>query len=156
MMMARLATMLAPSTEYVPLMVNAMNSLASAFCILFMFWTVTHLGRRIYSAQGRELTDANMWTVLGAGAVGALAYTFTDTFWFSAYEGEVYALSSMFTAPRGVAHAQMGRPGRRTPRDEVADPDRLPHGTLDRHSHPQSADRSGTGLPSTISANTRP
>ena len=47
---------------------------------------------------------------------------------------------------RGVAHAQMGRPGRRTPRDEVADPDRLPHGTLDRHSHPQSADRSGTGL----------
>ena len=98
MMMARLATMLAPSTEYVPLMVNAMNSLASAFCILFMFWTVTHLGRRIYSAQGRELTDANMWTVLGAGAVGALAYTFTDTFWFSAYEGEVYALSSMFTA----------------------------------------------------------
>ena len=50
MMMARLATMLAPSTEYVPLMVNAMNSLASAFCILFMFWTVTHLGRRIYSA----------------------------------------------------------------------------------------------------------
>ena len=98
MMMARLATMLAPSTEYVPLMVNAMNSLASAFCILFMFWTVTHLGRRIYSAQGRELTDANMWTVLGAGAVGALAYTFTDTFWFSAIEGEVYALSSMFTA----------------------------------------------------------
>ena len=51
MMMARLATMLAPSTEYVPLMVNAMNSLASAFCILFMFWTVTHLGRRIYSAR---------------------------------------------------------------------------------------------------------
>ena len=89
MMMARLATMLAPSTEYVPLMVNAMNSLASAFCILFMFWTVTHLGRRIYSAQGRELTDANMWTVLGAGAVGALAYTFPATFWFAAYEGAV-------------------------------------------------------------------
>ena len=99
MMLARLATLFAfGNPDYVGIAVNAKNSLASAFCILFMFWTVTHLGRRIYSAQGRELTDANMWTVLGAGAVGALAYTFTDTFWFSAVEGEVYALSSMFTA----------------------------------------------------------
>jgi len=98
MMMARLASMLAPSTDYVPLAVNIMNCLASAFCILFMFWTITHLARRIYTAQGRELTEAGSWTVLGAGAVGALAYTFTDTFWFSAVEGEVYALSSMFTA----------------------------------------------------------
>lgn len=97
MLLARLATLLAPSTHYVPHMVNAMNCLASAFCILFLFWTITHLGRRLY-ARGRELNEGEKWGVLGAGVVGALAYTFTDTFWFSAVEGEVYALSSMFTA----------------------------------------------------------
>ena len=57
-----------------------------------------HLARRILTRQGAELTKANIVAVLGTGAVGALAYTFTDTFWFSAVEGEVYALSSMFTA----------------------------------------------------------
>ena len=98
MLLARLATILAPSTYYVPHMVNAMNCLASAFCILFLFWTITHLARRILTRQGAELTKANIVAVLGTGAVGALAYTFTDTFWFSAIEGEVYALSSMFTA----------------------------------------------------------
>ena len=98
MLLARLATILAPSTYYVPHMVNAMNCLASAFCILFLFWTITHLARRILTRQGAELTKANIVAVLGTGAVGALAYTFTDTFWFSAVEGEVYALSSMFTA----------------------------------------------------------
>ena len=97
MLLARLATMLAPSTHYVPHMVNGLNCLASAFTILFLFWTITHLGRRLY-ARGRALTDTEKWAVLGAGAIGALAYTFTDTFWFSAVEGEVYALSSMFTA----------------------------------------------------------
>ena len=98
MMLARIASMLAPSPHYVPHMVNAMNCLASAFCILFLFWTITHLARRLLERGGRELTAADTWGILGAGAVGALAYTFTDTFWFSAVEGEVYALSSMFTA----------------------------------------------------------
>ncbi|MCH5330318.1 MAG: DUF2723 domain-containing protein [Alistipes sp.] len=98
MMLARLATLLAPSTEYVPVMVNAMNGIFSALCILFMFWTITHLGRRLCIRNRGELSTADGIAVLGAGAVGALAYTFTDTFWFSAYEGEVYALSSMFTA----------------------------------------------------------
>lgn len=98
MLLARIATMFAPSTHYVPHMVNAMNGLASAFCILFLFWTITHLARRIFTRGGEELTRANALTALGAGVVGALAYTFTDTFWFSAVEGEVYALSSMFTA----------------------------------------------------------
>ena len=98
MMLARLATLLAPSTHYVPHMVNAMNCLASAFCVLFLFWTITHLARRLIERNGHELTPANVWGILGAGAVGALAYTFTDTFWFSAVEGEVYSLSSMFTA----------------------------------------------------------
>lgn len=98
MLLARIATMFAPSTHYVPHMVNAMNCLSSAFCILFLFWTITHLARRMLTAGGREFSDANKIAVLGAGAIGALAYTFTDTFWFSAVEGEVYAQSSMFTA----------------------------------------------------------
>ena len=99
MMLARLATLFAMGNpDYVGVAVNAMNSLASAFCILFLFWTITHLARRLVTRDGRELTVASTWAVLGAGLVGALAYTFTDTFWFSAIEGEVYALSSMFTA----------------------------------------------------------
>ena len=98
MLLARIATLFAPSTHYVPHMVNAMNCVSSAFCILFLFWTITHIARRMLTAGGREFTDAHKIAALGAGAIGALAYTFTDTFWFSAVEGEVYAQSSMFTA----------------------------------------------------------
>jgi hypothetical protein len=99
MLLARLATMLAPSTHYVPHMVNAMNCICSAFCILFLFWTITHLARRITSrGDDEDMSLQRMILVLGAGAVGALSYAYTDTFWFSAVEGEVYALSSMFTA----------------------------------------------------------
>ena len=99
MMLARLATLFAfGNPDYVGMAVNAMNSLASAFCILFLFWTITHLARRMATRNGAELTRPTIVAILGAGAVGALAYTFTDTFWFSAIEGEVYALSSMFTA----------------------------------------------------------
>ena len=98
MLLARIATLLAPTPYYVPHMVNAMNAIASAFCILFLFWTITHIARRLFTRSGAALTQAKSYAILGAGAVGALAYTFTDTFWFSAVEGEVYALSSMFTA----------------------------------------------------------
>ena len=99
MMLARLATLFAfGNPDYVGIAVNAMNSMASAFCILFLFWTITHLARRIVTRRGEELSTGNIVAILGSGAVGALAYTFTDTFWFSAVEGEVYALSSMFTA----------------------------------------------------------
>ena len=98
MLLARIATMLAPSPHYVPHMVNGMNALASALCILFLFWTITHIARRLITRGNKPLTTGNAIAVLGAGAIGALAYTFTDTFWFSAVEGEVYALSSMFTA----------------------------------------------------------
>ncbi len=98
MMLARLASLLAPSPEYVPMMINGLNALASGFCILFLFWTITHLARRIMSREGEQMSRSRMILVLGAGAIGALAYAYTDTFWFSAVEGEVYALSSMFTA----------------------------------------------------------
>lgn len=99
MMIARIFTMFAGgNVSLVPIMVNAMSGLASAFTILFLFWTITHLARRIYGKQEGELSKTQTWTAMGAGLVGAMAYTFTDTFWFSAVEGEVYAMSSMFTA----------------------------------------------------------
>lgn len=82
--------------------VNIMNALASGFTILFLFWTITHFARRIVlgwnTTDTRILTNTQIVAVMGAGAVGALAYTFSDSFWYSAVEGEVYALSSFFTA----------------------------------------------------------
>ena len=98
MILARIATIFAPSPHYVPHMVNGMNCIASAFCILFLFWTITHIARRLFTSNGQPLSQNNQIAAIGAGVIGALAYTFTDTFWFSAVEGEVYALSSMFTA----------------------------------------------------------
>lgn len=82
--------------------VNVMNAFASGFTILFLFWTITHFARRIvlgWNITGdRTLTSNQVVAIMGAGAVGALAYTFCDSFWYSAVEGEVYALSSFFTA----------------------------------------------------------
>ena len=76
-----------------------MSAFASGFTILFLFWTITHLSRKIVTKGGiSKLEGGNLFIVLGSGLVGALAYTFTDSFWFSAVEGEVYALSSFFTA----------------------------------------------------------
>lgn len=98
MIIARFFTMFAPSPQYAAMAVNIMSALASAFTILFLFWSITHLGRRMLGKHSGELNVSQSWTVLGAGIIGALAYTFTDTFWFSAVEAEVYALSSLFTA----------------------------------------------------------
>ncbi len=97
MMISRFFTIFA-GPEKAAVMVNAMSCLSSAFCIMFLFWSITHLGRRLYRRRPEELTRVQSWTVLGAGLIGSLAYMFTDTFWFSAVEGEVYALSSLFTA----------------------------------------------------------
>lgn len=78
-------------------MINIMSALASAFTILFLFWTITALAKKIvFKSEDIKLNE--MITVLGAGFVGAMAYTFSDSFWFSAVEGEVYATSSLFTA----------------------------------------------------------
>ncbi len=78
--------------------VNFMSALASAGTILFLFWSVTHFARKMFVNTGEQLTASQTFTTMAAGAVGALAYTFSDSFWFSAVEGEVYALSSFFTA----------------------------------------------------------
>ena len=98
LMLNRLFTMLAPDPTWVPWMVNASSAIASAFTILFLFWTITALCLRILSRNDEELTTGKMIGIIGSGLVGALAYTWSDSFWFSAVEGEVYALSSFFTA----------------------------------------------------------
>lgn len=82
----------------VAICVNIMSALLSALCILFLFWTITHLARKLITPDGNVTTTAQLITIMGCGLVGSLAYTWSDTFWFSAVEGEVYAYSSMFTA----------------------------------------------------------
>ncbi|MDQ2752180.1 MAG: DUF2723 domain-containing protein, partial [Bacteroidota bacterium] len=78
---------------------NNMSALASGFTILFLFWSITHFARRIVQKGSEaDLTTGQIFSIMGAGIVGALAYTFTDSFWYSAVEGEVYAMSSLFTA----------------------------------------------------------
>ena len=79
--------------------VNIMSALASGFTILFLFWTITHFARKIVNVKTTDaLTTSQIWLIMGAGVVGSLAYTFSDSFWYSAVEGEVYAMSSFFTA----------------------------------------------------------
>jgi len=79
--------------------INFMSVLASAFTILFLFWSVTLFGRKLMGIKkDADITDSQLWTLMGAGLVGALTYTFSDSFWFSAVEAEVYGMSSFFTA----------------------------------------------------------
>ena len=78
--------------------INSMSALASGFTILFLFWTITHFARKIVQKDGQPLDNGKIIAIMAAGIVGALAYTFSDSFWYSAVEGEVYALSSFFTA----------------------------------------------------------
>ncbi len=82
----------------VAMMVNSLSALASAFTILFLFWSITYFAQKIVRKNESDYTTFDLIAILGSGAVGALAYTFSDTFWFSAVEGEVYAMSSFFTA----------------------------------------------------------
>ncbi len=78
--------------------VNSMSAIVSGLTILFLFWTITHFARKLVQKNNEPLNRQSIFTIISAGAIGALAYTFSDSFWFSAVEGEVYALSSFFTA----------------------------------------------------------
>ncbi|WP_299179434.1 DUF2723 domain-containing protein [uncultured Chryseobacterium sp.] len=84
--------------ENYSIVINAMSALFSAFTILFLFWTITHLVRRLLNKDFEEITKHQEISILFAGVIGALCFTFSDTFWFSAVEGEVYSMASMFIA----------------------------------------------------------
>ena len=98
MLVANLFSQFASDASEVAKMVNYMSALMSAACILFLFWTITHLVRKLVVKDEGNIGTAQTVAIMGSGLVGALAYTFSDTFWFSAVEGEVYAFSSLFTA----------------------------------------------------------
>ena len=98
MLTANLFTQFASDPSKVAIMVNGMSALFSGLTILFLFWSITHMARKIIGDEGTEISLGQLITIMGSGVVGALAYTFSDTFWFSAVEGEVYAYSSLFTA----------------------------------------------------------
>ena len=140
MMISRLFAIFAPSPAHVAMMINSMSALASAATILFLFWSITHLARRSYHKSEEELTLPQITAIMGAGLVGSIAYTFTDTFWFSAVEGEVYALSSMFTALVFWAILKWENVADEPHAEPLADPDRLPHGARDRRTPAQPAD----------------
>ncbi len=96
MIVGRVITMFG-GPESAAKLINAMSALASAFTIMFLFWTITHLAKKLIVVKN-EISLGQTIAVIASGFVGALAYTFSDTFWFSAVEGEVYAFSSLLTA----------------------------------------------------------
>ena len=98
MLTANLFSHFVSDPSMVARMVNTMSALLSATTILFLFWTITHLTRKLVLNNWSELTTSRLIAIEASGMVGALIYTWSDTFWFSAVEGEVYAYSSAFTA----------------------------------------------------------
>ena len=98
MLTANLFSQFASDATTVAKMVNYMSALMSGACILFLFWSITHLVRKLIIKDENNITTGQLITIMGSGLVGALVYTLSDTFWFSAVEGEVYAYSSLFTA----------------------------------------------------------
>lgn len=98
MLLGNFFTHFASDATQVAKMVNTMSALLSAVCILFLFWTITNLARKLIISDWKEMTTSKLIAIEASGMVGALIYTFSDTFWFSAVEGEVYAFSSAFTA----------------------------------------------------------
>ena len=98
MLTGKFFSLFASGPEQVAYWINVMSATLSAFCILFLFWSITHLARKLICTDGVVNSVAQTITIIACGVAGALAYTWSDTFWFSAVEGEVYAYSSMFTA----------------------------------------------------------
>jgi hypothetical protein len=97
LMVGRIATLFAGGdTSKAALMINILSAICSAFAIMFLFWTITHLVRRVFT-RNIELESKHIPAIIGSGLLGAMAYTFSDTFWFSAVEGELYAVSSLVT-----------------------------------------------------------
>jgi hypothetical protein len=97
MLLGRLFTFFT-SPENVAVWINRMSGMSSSATILFMFWSITLLAKKMAFKSSRTLSNGQIIAILGSGFVGSMAYTFTDSFWFSAVEGEVYAMSSLFTA----------------------------------------------------------
>ena len=97
MLLGRIFSAFVPVSA-VPIALNLLSAFSSSFTILFLFWTINHFGYKLAIRNDGELNTGKVIAIMASGAVGALAYTFSDSFWFSAVEGEVYALSSLFTA----------------------------------------------------------
>lgn len=98
LMMGRVATLFAGGdTTRVAVMVNGLSAICSGFAIMFLFWTITHLVRKVF-VNGNGLESKHVPAIIASGVLGALAFTFSDTFWFSAVEGELYSLSSLIIA----------------------------------------------------------
>jgi hypothetical protein len=97
-MIGKVFSLLASNEKQVAFWVNMSSAITSAATILFLFWTITALTRKVLVKGNEEVSATALITIMGSGLVGALAYTFSDTFWFSAVEAEVYALSSLCTA----------------------------------------------------------
>ncbi len=98
MIISRLFAIFAPSASKQALMINYMSGICSGATILFLCWTITFFAKRLLVKRGEEPTESQKWTIVLSGFIGALAYAFSDTFWFSAVEAEVYGMSSLFTA----------------------------------------------------------
>jgi hypothetical protein len=97
LMVGRIATLFAGGdASKAAVMVNILSAICSAFTIMFLFWTITHLVRRVFT-KNSSLDPKHIPAIIGSGVLGSLAYTFSDTFWFSAVEGELYAISSLVT-----------------------------------------------------------
>ena len=98
MLFGNFFSLFASDATQIAKMINTMNALLSAGCILFLFWSVTHLAKKLLVKDKEQPTIGQILAIMGSGIAGALIYTWSDTFWFSAVEGEVYAFSSFFTA----------------------------------------------------------
>ena len=99
LMLGKVFSLLAGNdTSRIAFWINMCSAVASAATILFLFWTITALAKKVLWKNGENLSNWELITIMGSGLVGALAYTFSDSFWFSAVEAEVYALSSLCTA----------------------------------------------------------